>query len=139
MTTIPAPDFAPIAPVVAAAAVAPSAPETPATAIQPRIEGILSPTERSVLYARTEGAVEWIPQLEALAHCESSFSPGAVGDSGASRGLYQIQRLWFDLAGEDWEQAFDPAVNLRVAMRIVRYQIERGQPPFNAWTCARGW
>ena len=100
---------------------------------------VLTPTDRAILYASTPGAVEWIPQLEALAHCESSFSPGAIGDNGASRGLFQIQRLWFDLAGEDWGAAFDPAVNLRVALLIVKYQIEREQPPFSAWTCARGW
>lgn len=122
---------------------------TPIEAESPRIgpetlsgpvgEGQLSAAERAVLYASVPGALEWIPQLEAIGYCESKHSPGAVGDSGASRGWMQIQRLWFDLAGEDWDQAFDPAVNLRVALRIIHYQLDRGQPPFSAWTCAGGW
>lgn len=84
---------------------------------------------------------EWIEHLIRIAWCESKYSPGAVGDSGNSVGLFQIGKSrpgwqgWFLYFGIDEATAYDPVVNAQVAVLIVRYSVERGQDPFSAWSC----
>lgn len=95
----------------------------------------LTAAERMVLYARAGVPTEYIPALEAIGECESHHSPGAVGDSGNSLGWFQLAHLWFGYAGEDVEQWADPATNLRTALAVIRYDLERGYPPFKQWSC----
>lgn len=77
----------------------------------------------------------WAPELwgeaKAVAWCESRWSPGAIGDHGASVGLFQLNKAtWFKYAGEDPEQWDNPVVNARVAMAAYRYSSGWAQ-----WTC----
>ena len=79
---------------------------------------------------------EWIQditmqqKLYALAFCESTLNPDAVGDNGASIGLFQInQQAWPELtAGVD---LFDPELNAEMAYQIWKHS---GQS-FKHWSC----
>lgn len=64
-----------------------------------------------------------------IAWCESRWQPGAVGDHGASLGLFQIQPRWHQwrVPGEDLA---DPEVNVRAA-----YIISNGGRDWSAWSC----
>lgn len=66
-----------------------------------------------------------IPEAERVIQCESGGNPEAVGDRGASLGLFQ---LWYGhfRAGENWRS---PRENAAVALRV--YQREGWRP----WTC----
>jgi hypothetical protein len=67
-----------------------------------------------------------------VAWCESRWSPGAIGDHGASLGLFQVNlRTWFPYAGEDPEMWADPVVNARVALAAYRYS----DSTWRQWTC----
>lgn len=90
----------------------------------------LTPADRIILYARAGVPVEYIPILEAIGSCESSHSPGAVGDSGNSLGWYQIWTGWF----REGEDPYDPATNLAVALRIRETRGRWGGG--GGWTCA---
>lgn len=71
--------------------------------------------------------------------CESNLRPGAVGDSGRSVGLFQLNlETWFRYAGEDPEQWADPIVNARTAYATYIYDLGRGQPAWTQWTCKPG-
>jgi len=62
---------------------------------------------------------EWLDRTMRL---ESSGNRWAVGDAGASRGPYQIQRKpWIAFGGKQpWEKwSHDPAESRRVASRIL--------------------
>lgn len=78
---------------------------------------------------------ELIPQALAVAWCESKWSPAASGDSGHSRGWFQLNTMWFGYAGEDPAMWADPLVNARVAWRTYNYDISRGQRPWQQWSC----
>lgn len=67
----------------------------------------------------------------AVAWCESSLNPAAVGDLrlGVSRGVFQISRRWHpDITDA---QAFDPDWSSEWAAR----QFAKGNA--RIWTCAR--
>ena len=78
---------------------------------------------------------EWIEPLVAISECESHHSPGAIGDSGSSVGMFQLWRGWFASAGEDVAQYADPHVNARVALHVRRVRGRFGGP--GGWSCAR--
>jgi hypothetical protein len=81
--------------------------------------------------------------LKSVAFCESRWRPGAVGDSGASLGMHQLNwSTWFPYAlglglvtEEDRERWADPVVNTKVALGAMRYDEGRGYPRFKQWTC----
>lgn len=79
---------------------------------------------------------ELIPAALRVAWCESKWSPYAVGDSGRSVGLFQLNKqTWFRYAGEDPEMWADPVVNARTALATYYYDIGRGYQPFAQWSC----
>lgn len=71
--------------------------------------------------------------LRRVAFCESSLNPSAVGDAGASVGLFQIQRaFWSEVAprlGYTTDLRHDPIASSRVAA----YAFANGRS--QAWTC----
>lgn len=72
----------------------------------------------------------------AVAFCESKWSPFALGDSGRSAGLFQLNiATWFRYAGEDAERWADPLVNARVALATYYYDLGRGYRPWTQWSC----
>ncbi|HMO96333.1 MAG TPA: hypothetical protein PKD27_09430 [Tepidiformaceae bacterium] len=62
----------------------------------------------------------WWPEMRAIVICESGgniFAHNTSDPHGGSWGLAQLKgRYHFDRAGEDFEQRFDPVVNLRTAL-----------------------
>lgn len=96
-----------------------------------------------------EVPVEWRDGLASVARCESKWSPGALGDSGAAKGLWQIHwypegswqgwSLYLIAAGvleeADYDAWANPVVNARAATGIVRYSVSRGQQAHQQWTC----
>ncbi len=62
----------------------------------------------------------WWPDMRAIINCESGrniFAHNTSDPFGGSWGLAQLNgRYHFDRAGEDFEQRFDPVVNLRTAL-----------------------
>ena len=72
---------------------------------------------------------EHAPAACAVAWCESRWNPGAVGDYGASLGLFQVQPRWHQwrVPGED---LMDLTVNVRAA-----WLISSGGRDWSAWTC----
>ena len=96
----------------------------------------LTEAEMVVLLRDTGWPEEVIPQALAVAWCESRFSSGAVGDSGRSVGIFQLNKAtWFGYAGEDPEMWADAHVNARTALRTYWYDLDRGYAPFNQWSC----
>lgn len=82
---------------------------------------------------------ELIPQAEKVVSCESKNKPDEINHAEnpneTSYGLFQLVRLWFDYAGEDFENWSNPIVNARVAYKVYLYDIDRGQAPWNQWGC----
>ena len=73
-------------------------------------------------------------QLYEVAVCESNLRPDAVGDHGASVGIFQFQELWLPLGHRlgypgDWRT--DPYASADVAA----YLFAQGRA--DRWTCAR--
>lgn len=64
---------------------------------------------------------------------ESGGDPRAV--NGRYLGLWQLDPMWFEYAGEDLEQYADPLVNSRVAWRVILYDRATGGPDFRQWQC----
>lgn len=100
--------------VLAAQEILPTPAEMAVTAQSVSETGILTVSQRVVLYAVAQVPVEYIGILEVIGELESHHSPGAIGDSGASLGWFQINRFWF----HEGEDPFDPLTNLKVALRI---------------------
>lgn len=75
-----------------------------------------------------------IPQAIAVAYCESRFSPYAVGDAGASLGLFQLWNGWFDAFHVDRERWHDAVTNAAVALRVLQTRGRWGGP--GGWSCA---
>lgn len=84
--------------------------------------------EQEPLFAGELGREKTAAVLVSLAWFESTFKPGAVGDKGASHGLYQVQGHG-DLT--------DPIDATRAALGMVRasFRVCRAQP-VNEWL---GW
>lgn len=100
------------------------------------VSGQLTEAEMRVLLAEAGWPAELIPQALAVSWCESKWSPGAIGDSGRSVGLFQVNAAtWFPYAGEDASQWADPLVNARVAWRTYQYDIGRGYESWRQWSC----
>jgi len=66
--------------------------------------------------AQNEG-FEWPDYLCRLAKCESGLNPLAVGDSGHSRGLFQIHELYWPSVSD--EQAFNIEWSTKFAMNLI--------------------
>lgn len=113
----------PIPPVVLAAP-GPHQPTLPAAWPEQLTEGQM----RLVLDAAGWPRGEWERAL-AVAWCESRWRPTAVGDGGASLGLWQLWRGWFGWAGESEALWADPVVNARVALAVWR------QHGWEEWAC----
>jgi hypothetical protein len=77
----------------------------------------------------------WRSDLKSIAACESEWSPGAIGDSGNSLGLHQMNRTWFAYGGLDAEQWADPVINTRAALAAAQYDVARGYPVWRQWSC----
>ena len=87
--------------------------------------------EEMIAVLRAAGAPEeWIPDMLTIAWCESHYSPGAVGDSGNSLGLFQLWSGW----AQPGEDLFDALTNARVAVRVrdIRGRFGGG----GGWSCA---
>jgi soluble lytic murein transglycosylase-like protein len=75
----------------------------------------------------------------AVAWCESRYQPEALGDINAqgeaqSLGLFQLWRGWAPWAGYQPEQLLDPAINVRVALKVLEHRGRWGGA--GGWTCA---
>lgn len=94
------------------------------------VSGQLTEAEMRALLAEAGAPAEWIAPMLTIAFCESKYSPGAVGDSGNSLGVFQMWSGWF-YAGED---PFDPLTNARVAVRVREIRGRFGGA--GGWSCA---
>jgi len=84
---------------------------------QPKHDYAMSDVEIQIRNIANEEEFEWVDWLVRLANCESKLDPNAVGDSGHSRGLYQIHNLyWKDITDE---QAFDIEWSTKWTMDMV--------------------
>jgi len=92
--------------------------------------GQLTEAEMRALLAEAGAPAEWVPDMLTIAWCESHYSPGAVGDSGNSLGLFQLWSGW----ARPGEDLFDPLTNARVAVRVreIRGRFGGG----GGWSCA---
>ena len=87
--------------------------------------------EEMIAVLRAAGAPEaWFSDMLTIAWCESHYSPGAVGDSGNSLGLFQLWSGW----AQPGEDLFDALTNARVAVRVrdIRGRFGGG----GGWSCA---
>jgi hypothetical protein len=83
------------------------------------------------------------PEVVAVSWCESQWWDGETGDGGYSLGLMQVRwSTWFPWAlelglvgPEQGEMWWDPVVNLRVALGVFLYDLERGYLPWTQWSC----
>lgn len=125
---------------------------TPASAPAPALL-----TEAELLAALTAAGwpTDLLPAARNVSACESSYvdpvtntrywRASAVGDSGRSFGIFQIQQHGFDSWG--WFRYYgliphwaagkwaDPVFNARVALMIYNYDLDRGNAPWTQWTC----
>ena len=98
--------------------------------------GQLSEAEMRAVLDQAGWPAELVPAALSVAWCESKWSPWADGDSGRSKGLFQVNLgTWFPYAGEDPAQWADPLTNARVALAVYRYDIARGQAPWTQLSC----
>ena len=89
--------------------------------------------ENAPLYADDETRIKTAATLVALARFESAFNPTAVGDNGASHGLYQQQR---DGELHDVREATRVALSqIRISGRICR---GRNRGELLGWYAAGG-
>lgn len=97
--------------------------------------GSLTAAELQSLLELAGWPQELIPQAMAVSWCESRWSPYAVGDSGASLGLFQLWGGWLAWAGYEVEQFSDIHVHAAAALRVVQRDIALGRDPWTQWTC----
>ena len=77
-----------------------------------------------------------IPAAIRVIECESHGNPTAIGDSGRSVGLFQLNKAtWFRYAGTDPDMWADPYVNAATALATYNYDIARGSPAWTQWSC----
>ena len=110
---------------------APGNPMVEAATARVQAEGGQLTEAEMLAVLRAAGAPEeWIPDMLTIAWCESHYSPGAVGDSGNSLGLFQLWSGW----ARPGEDLFDPLTNARVAVRVreIRGRFGGG----GGWSCA---
>lgn len=101
--------------------------------------GQLTEGEMRAVLEQAGWPAELVPAALAVSWCESKWSPYADGDSGRSKGLFQVNlQTWFPYAGEDPAQWADPLTNARVALAVYRYDIARGYAPWTQWSCKPG-
>lgn len=101
--------------------------------IQPQYTPGLSEAEMVDVLRSAGWPEDVIPYALTVTWCESRWQPGAIGDYGASLGIFQIQPQWHTwrlnaVGGGDW---LDAVTNARVALHL--WQTNGWQP----WTCAR--
>lgn len=77
---------------------------------------------------------EHAPAACAVAWCESSFDPHAVGDGGRSLGWFQLWTGWAAWYGVQVDALFDPATNAAVARAVFEHRGRWGGA--GGWTCA---
>lgn len=125
------PDLDGVAPVEVLAAVGPGGILPIPTTIPTTWPDVLSEAELRAVLTAAGWPAELHDAAMRVARCESSWSPGAIGDHGASLGLFQVNlKTWFPYAGEDPEQWADPIVNARVALAAYRYS-----DGWRQWSC----
>lgn len=61
----------------------------------------------------------------ALMESESTFNVNAVGDSGNSIGLFQINKVWWDTMADSGIDVHEPKGNIEAGLRIMRELISR--------------
>lgn len=95
----------------------------------------LNRDELDLVFNCAEVPEEWRDEAMRVAWGESSWSPGALGDSGASVGLFQLNReTWSRYCGVPPESLEHPVVNTRCAWLTYNYDLERGQAPWTQWS-----
>jgi len=96
---------------------------------QPNDDKVMSDVETQIRTIANEEDFEWVDYLVRLAKCESKLDPNAIGDSGHSRGLYQIHNLYHPSVSD--EEAFDIEWSTKWTMDMINdgYQ--------HYWTCNR--
>jgi hypothetical protein len=88
----------------------------------------LSVVDTITLVAHEHGFAD-TEYLFALARCESGLNPGAIGDGGSSRGLWQIHQGYHPTITD--EQAHDPVWSTAWTIQ----KLEAGA--YRLWTCGR--
>lgn len=87
---------------------------------------VLSVPDQIRVIAQKQG-FQWPDYLVKLAYCESRFDPLAIGDSGKSRGLFQIHK------GFHPEVSNEQAFNIRYATEWTIKMINSGKQ--KQWSC----
>lgn len=72
------------------------------------------------LYAGEDGPARTAAELVAVAWFESRFDPRAVGDHGASLGLFQVGKSNVQRLGVAMDDLFDPYRAARAALTMMR-------------------
>jgi hypothetical protein len=72
-----------------------------------------------------------------IALCESGYDPGAIGDHGASLGLFQLWTGWATWYGVPVEALFDAHTNTLVAKAVLEHRGRWGG--IGGWSCADKW
>ena len=88
----------------------------------------LSVEERIIKVAK-ENNFKWTSYLVRLAKCESTLNPYAVGDSGKSRGLFQIHKGYHPTVSD--EQAFSVEWSTKFAIDKINAGYQ------SLWSCDR--
>lgn len=106
----------------------------PSPAVEPIPRGQLSDDDIDRVFDLADVPAEWRAALKSIAFCESRYNATAVGDSGASLGLFQLWSGWFSWAGYGVGEWSDPVINTRVAMAVRNYRGRFGGA--GGWSCA---
>lgn len=97
---------------------------------------ILGRGELSAILISAGWSESLIPEALRVIECESRGNSTAIGDSGRSVGLFQLNKeTWFRYAGTDPDMWHDPYVNAVTALATYNYDIGRGYAPWTQWTC----